>query len=97
MFSYPMGTLLDLVAMKNRMIQMNLTIWNLVHITPIRSTLLSYDRTSLKSHKNNLILTLILLGLRGNYTFSEAATLFKLFCLPFKRGSTLKGKNLLPL
>ena len=35
--------------------------------------------------------------LRGIYSLSGEATLSKLFCLPSETGSTLKGKNLLPL
>ena len=30
-------------------------------------------------------------------TFSEEATLSKLFCLPSEKGSILTGKNLLPV
>ena len=37
------------------------------------------------------------ISLRGMDTLSGVATLSKLFCLPSEKGSTLKGKNLLPL
>ena len=36
------------------------------------------------------------MGVRGIDTLSGNATLPKLFCLPSEKGSTLKGKNLLP-
>ena len=35
--------------------------------------------------------------LRGMNTLSGETTLSKLFCLPSEKGSTLKGKNLLPI
>ena len=34
---------------------------------------------------------------QGMDTFSEEATPSKLFCIPSEKGSTLKGKNLLPM
>ena len=44
-----------------------------------------------------LVLIFNLLTSRGMDTLSGEVTLSKVFCLPSEKGSTLKGKNLLPV
>ena len=47
--------------------------------------------------QNKLIKTVTPNNFKEIGTFSREATLSKLFCLLFEKGSTLKGKNLLPM